>query len=121
VKRSPLRRGKALERRVPLQGGSPPKRRTPLRPGSIKRQRETRERRRMIEAKYGTGPVVCEVPWCTNLATDPHEPLTRARGGSITDPDNVRAVCPPCHQVITDRQPAWAYRLGFLVHSWEAP
>ena len=121
MKRSPLRRGKALERHTPLQGGSPPKRRTPLRPVSIKRQRETRERRRMLEAKYGgTGPVVCEVPWCTNLATDPHEPLTRARGGSITDPDNVRAVCRPCHQVITDRQPAWAYRLGFLVHSWDA-
>lgn len=109
----------SLRRYTPLQGGAP-LRRTRLRPVSAKRRRENRERRAMLEAKYGDGLVVCEVPWCTNLANDPHEPLTRGRGGSITDPDNVRAVCRPCHRVITDEQPAWAYELKFLVHSWEA-
>lgn len=120
MKRSPLRRGKPLERSTPLTGGTPLKRSGRLRPVSAKRQQENRERRQMLEAKYGTEPVVCEVPWCSNLANDPHEPLTRARGGSITDPENVRAVCRPCHRVITDTEPFWAYELGFLRHSWEA-
>ena len=34
---------------------------------------------------------------CTGRAVDVHEPLTRARGGSITDPDNALAVCRYCH------------------------
>lgn len=119
MKRSTLRRKSPLGRFTPLQGGSPLVRRTRLRPVSAQRRTQNRERRRMVEAKYGTGPVVCEVPWCTNLATDAHEPLSRARGGSITDPENVRAVCRPCHRVITDTEPGWAYDLGFLRHSWD--
>ena len=49
---------------------------------------------------------------------DPHEPLTRARGGSITDPGNVRKVCHEHNwQFANDEQP-WMYELGFLFHSW---
>lgn len=49
---------------------------------------------------------------------DPHEPLTRARGGSIVDRDNVVMVCRAHHSWI-HRSPIEAHRLGFLVHSWE--
>jgi hypothetical protein len=114
-----VKRSAPPRRKTRLRSGPPPERKTRLRPVSAKRQAENRERRQMLEAKYGTGPVVCEVPWCTRPADDPHEPLTRARGGSITDPENVRAVCRPCHTVITDEQPDWAYEHGFLFHSWD--
>lgn len=63
---------------------------------------------------------VCAVPWCTSLADDVHEPLTRSRGGSITDPANAVPLCRPCHTVITDTQPDWAYEQGLLIHSWGA-
>ncbi|MBN6054568.1 hypothetical protein JYK22_21680, partial [Nonomuraea sp. RK-328] len=93
---------------------------TPLRTQSKKRQAENRERRHVLNAKYGTGPVRCEVPNCTRLADDAHEVLTRARGGSITDPNNIRAVCRPHHDEITFGEPAWAYEQGLKVHSWDA-
>ena len=100
-----------MNRRVPLQ------RRTPLRQVSRKRAAQNRERRAMLRAKY---PDItwCEVPWCPRLAADAHEPLTRARGGSITDPGNVVALCRPHHNEITDEEPAWAYEYGLLEHSW---
>ncbi len=46
----------------------------------------------MLQAKY-PDLVLCEVPYCNEPARDPHEPLTRARGGNITDPENCRAIC----------------------------
>lgn len=119
TRRTPLRSKKPLERKTELKAGGNLERSAPLRAQSKKRQAENRERRAMLKAKYGDGLVVCEVPWCRNVANDPHEPLTRARGGSITDPENVRAVCRPCHDEI-GTEPAWAYELGFLRHSWEA-
>ena len=61
---------------------------------------------------------MCEVPWCTSVATDPHEPLTRARGGSITDPDNVRKVCGFHNWMFGNDEQPWMYELGFLIHSW---
>lgn len=94
-------------------------RKTRLRPVSRKRAAEIRERRTMLQAKYPDRPL-CEVPYCNRFAHDAHEPLTRARGGSITDPGNVKAVCRPHHDEITFEEPEWAYELGFLVHSWEA-
>lgn len=118
--KTPLKPGKPLERKTPLKAGGNLDRSATLRQQSKKRQAENRERRKVVTAKYGAGPVRCEVPWCTRLADDAHEPLTRARGGSITDPDNIRAVCRPCHDEITDKQPDWAYEIGFLRHSWEA-
>lgn len=92
--------------------------RKPLPRVSKKRAAEIRQRRAMLEAKY-PGIVLCEVPFCNQVAIDPHEPLTRARGGSITDPENVKAVCRPHHDEITFEEPDWAYELGFLVHSWD--
>jgi hypothetical protein len=76
--------------------------------------------RRALVAELFEYPTVCEVPRCTRLATDPHEPLTRARGGSIVDRDNVRLICAPHHTEIHSKEPAWAYELGFLINSWDA-
>lgn len=51
--------------------------------------------------KFGDDPM-CEVgeAGCHGRAVDVHEPLTRARGGSITDPGNMVAVCRACHDWI---------------------
>ena len=125
VARTPLGRGKPLGRRAALQSRAPLEAHTtlsrskPLPKVSRKRAREIRERRAMLQAKY-PGITLCEVPFCNRVADDAHEPLTRARGGSITDPGNVKAVCRPHHDEITFEEPEWAYDLGFLVHSWEA-
>lgn len=54
---------------------------------------------------------------CTQRATDVHERLTRARGGSIYDPDNCVALCRPCHRYITDN-PKWSDEEGWTLNSW---
>ena len=110
----PLRRGKRLRRGKPLRSGGP----LPL--VSRKRATQIRERRAMLRAKY-PAVVLCEVPYCNRVADDAHEPLTRARGGSITDPGNVLAICRPHHDKVTSEEPEWAYELGFLAHSWAPP
>lgn len=55
---------------------------------------------------------------CTGAAVDMHEVLTRARGGSITDPDNILAACRPCHDHVTDN-PEWAAEEGYVRWSWD--
>lgn len=50
---------------------------------------------------------------------DGHEPLTRARGGDPTDPDQVILVCRRHHDLIHHADPARAHELGLLIHSWE--
>ena len=114
---TPLKRTGGLTATTGLQARTPLERVTRLRPVSDKRTRENRERRAMLAAKYPARPL-CEVPWCTRWADDAHEPLTRARGGSIVDPENVAAICRPHHDEITFEEPGWAYELGLLVHSW---
>lgn len=47
-----------------------------------------------------------EQPWCsrcgrTDLRLDAHELLSRARGGSITDPENIDILCAACHHEVT--------------------
>lgn len=111
--RAPFRAAAAaLERTVPLQ------RSRGLRHRSAKTARRYVTRRALV-AELFAHLSVCEVPWCGDRATDPHEPLTRARGGSILDRDNIRLLCRPHHREIHDTEPGWAYDLGFLVHSWE--
>lgn len=77
------------------------------------------ERRRLLANTPGGGQL-CAVPWCTQAGDSPHEPLTRARGGSITDDRNIIMVCHLHNQALTG-EPAWAYVLGLLAHSWGAP
>jgi hypothetical protein len=77
-----------------------------------------RARRRLLEELYPR-PVLCAIRWderCTGLATDPHEPLTRARGGSITDPANIVPACRACHDA-AHAHPAEAERRGWLIPS----
>ena len=71
-------------------------------------------------------PLVIELltkyPWCARCkqarSTEVHEPLSRARGGSITDPTNAVTLCHECHSWITTH-PAQATVEGWLRHSWE--
>lgn len=74
--------------------------------------------RRVLVAELFLYPTVCEVPDCTERATDPHEPLTRARGGSILDRENVLLLCRSHHRWAHDH-PAEAEASGLLVHSWD--
>ena len=111
-------RKKPLARTSELSSGGELKRTGRLRPRSKKTAAKYRVRRALV-AELLLYPTVCEVPWCTNQATDPHEPKTRARGGSILDRTNVRLICAPHHREIHDTEPTWAYHLGFLKNSWD--
>ena len=96
-----------------------------MRKVSPKRARQNRERAAMIDRLYPgrIAPCAIRVPVpgiCTGWADDIHEPLTRGRGGSITDEDNQVPGCRPCHTYITDTpesQLGWAYERGLLKHS----
>jgi hypothetical protein len=96
-------------------------RQKPIKPVSLKQARQNRERAAMADRLYPDrreGTVMCAVPWCPRLADDLHEPLTRARGGSITDEDNQTPTCRQHNDELT-LEPEWGYRLGFLKHSWD--
>lgn len=54
----------------------------------------------------------------TQRATEVHELKTRARGGSILDPENCVALCHECHRWVTEN-PAAARQSGWLRNSWE--
>lgn len=99
-----------------MKRGGPLPRYTELRAQSKKRKAENRERRKVAHATFGTDPV-CARPGCSRWADDCHEPLTRARGGSITDPENMAPLCRSCHDELND-EPQWAYDIGLLKHSW---
>jgi hypothetical protein len=105
-----------------VKPGGPLKRSKGLRAVSAKRARQNRERRAMVAALYPERPH-CARHGCPSMADDLHEPLTRARGGSITDPDNQVPLCRPCHDEVTfapESTLGWAYDAGLLKHSWGA-
>lgn len=112
----PLSRSAGLK-----QGTGIAARRTSLRPVSDKRRAENRQRRAMVAALYSERPM-CGRPGCARYADDLHEPLTRARGGSIVDPDNQVPLCREDHDIVTFRPESelgWAYEAKILIHSWE--
>lgn len=113
-----MKRGRPPKRRTPLASTTGLARVTPLRPVSANRRADNRERRRVVFAIFGDAPV-CAVPGCGRLADDVHEPVTRARGGSILSADNMAPLCRPHHTEISDLQPEWAYEAGLLRHSWD--
>ena len=96
--------------------------RTPLRRVSKKRSKEQRRRNKFVEEELARREL-CEAgaviylqgkqSRCSGRAVELHEPLTRARGGSILDPDNTVAVCRNCHRWIHDN-PQSATELGLL-------
>ncbi len=120
MKRTPL------QRKTPLQRGNSTLRRTPLAKQSAKRKTEQAARRKLVtrllheRPRCQAGPlIIAEQPGfrCGGWSVDIHEPLTRARGGSILDEDNAIALCRLCHDWIHEH-PEPATRLGLLQHSW---
>lgn len=111
MKRSPM-----PPRVTPLESRTGLRRITEIRRVSKKREKENRLRSKVVRALFPERPR-CAVPNCVRLADDVHEPLTRARGGSITDPANMIPLCRPCHDVV-QLGPDWAYELGLMAHSW---
>lgn len=89
---------------------------------SKKRAKEQQQRTKMLRETFGDSPM-CVVGGCNKRADDAHEPLTRARGGSITDPTNVVPVCRTHHDELTfapESELGWAYEAGLLRHSWKS-
>jgi len=83
---------------------------------SRKREALYRQRRPLVEQMLAANPICQRCG--TNPSTEIHEVVTRARGGSITDPANCRALCHSCHAWITTH-PAQAHAEGLMAHSWE--
>ena len=80
-----------------------------------------KERRPLVErligedAVDGTGdPALCER--CGRVAQVVHEPLTRGRGGSITDENNTRKLCHEDH-AWAHLHPAASTAEGLLIRS----
>lgn len=74
-------------------------------------------RRQLVAELLGEHPI-CQRCGAAR-STEVHEVLSRARGGSILDRDNCRALCHRCHRWITEH-PQQATDEGWLRHSWEA-
>lgn len=96
---------------------NPPSKPRYIRHRSKKREAVYRTERRALVAK-----MLAENPRCKrcnrNPSQDIHEIKSRARGGSITDPDNCVALCRKCHTYITNN-PKQAHEEGWSKHSWE--
>ncbi len=136
---APLQARTPLERSAGLPGSWGPQRRVPLRQVSERRRAENRQRRKMIGELYPERPLCCVyelsqvqpglVPEkvlarCGRWADDVHEPLSRARRGSIVDPGNMTSPCRPCHSALTftpESELGWAYAADLLRHSWDRP
>ncbi len=82
-----------------------------LRHRSKKMEALYRIRRPVVKAYMEEHPV-CERCLMAR-STDPHEPLTRARGGSIVDPENIVALCRKCHSEV-HASPAQSLKEGWL-------
>jgi hypothetical protein len=118
----PLKARTPLNRGAGLKAGTGLKRGARLAPVSSKRRAENRRRRAMVSELWPERPM-CAWPDCARFADDVHEPLTRARGGSITDPGNAVPLCRPHHDHVTftpESELGEAYLLGLLRHSWNA-
>ena len=121
-----MNRTKRLTRISRLEARTPLARTRGLAAVSRKRAAENRERRAMADRLWpdrreGTVMCGCGRPECHRRADDLHEPLTRARGGSITDEANARPLARECHDEITlgpESELGWAYDCGLLIHSW---
>lgn len=83
---------------------------------SKKREAVYRQRRPLVAQLLADHPI-CER--CgSNPSQDVHEIVSRARGGDILDPANLRCLCRSCHTWIT-LNPHASYVEGFSAHSWE--
>jgi 5-methylcytosine-specific restriction endonuclease McrA len=106
----------ALARRTPLRP------RKPMRRQSARKRAERGPRARCVAAVRARSGGLCEgrVPGvCTGTATDVHEVVSRARGGSVTDMANCVHLCRDCHSW-AHNHPAIAATLGLLKRRSEA-
>lgn len=96
---------------------TPLTRKTRLNARSVKRQRLYRTERVPLVAS-----LLADSPPCqrchTQPAVDVHEIKTRARGGSITDLDNLAILCRPCHDWVGTHPKAATFE-GWMKHSWQ--
>lgn len=94
--------------------------RTAMRQVSPKQAKRNRQRTKLLAQIVQGRP--CAAKWdegCTGIAEHGHEPLTRARGGSELDADNVIPVCAYCHDKIHGN-PTMATRRGLLISGYSS-
>ncbi|MGI5274677.1 HNH endonuclease [Nonomuraea sp. CA-218870] len=147
-RRAPLKQGKPPERRTPLKQGQPPARqspiqqRKPLTPGKSAGQpnpparKSSRPKPVPAEVKdllKARSSGVCEVGLtCGGFAagTDPAHREGKKAGGTrkpwSNTASNLLWSCRPCHDLIDQKQPANAEKLGLKVREgvarpWEVP
>ena len=105
-------KGSTLVTRKPLARSSKP---IPAR--SAKRKKFMKEVRvPLVKSRLGDGKLCDRCNSAT--AVDVHELLPRSRGGSMTDPNNLRDLCRPCHTWVTDH-PRLAEAEGFRRFRWK--
>ena len=107
----------------PKKGRRGLKRGKRINPVSEKRLVENRERRRVLATHlkdYCEGHAAGAPGRCFG-ALHGHEVLTRARGGSITDPANIKTCCDWLNTALSQDPEvmAWGYENGFLRHAWD--
>jgi len=74
-------------------------------------------KRRNIVRKLLTDRPVCQ-RCMADRSQDIHELKPRSRGGSITNIENLVALCRDCHIFVT-QNPALAKEQGWLLNSWD--
>lgn len=92
-----------------------------MRARSKKRAKLYRDERVPLVKELLATPTMCEMwdrPGCDGYAVDVHEIKSRARGGSITDRENLMLLCRGHHTWVTEH-PAEARAEGFLLNSWD--
>ena len=104
-------------KRTPLKRKTPMKRATkPMNKTSKSKRKELATRRSLTDELLKERGSKCQANIagaCQGLWTDKHEILSRGRGGSATDKDNILCVCRACHDIITNNT-VWAEAQGFL-------
>lgn len=95
---------------------TPLTRTTRLKPRSAKRARLYATERRPLVAQLLADQPPCQR--CLSApACDVHEIQTRARGGSLTDRENLALLCRTCHTWVTEH-PMQATEEGLMRPSW---
>ena len=91
--------------------------RKPIRPRSKKMEVLYATKRRNLVKRLLAERPICQ-RCLSDRSQDIHELKSRARGGSITDLDNLVALCRTCHNWVT-QNPKEAKEQGWLKNSWE--
>lgn len=91
--------------------------RKPIKPRSKKMEMLYATKRRNLVKRLLAERPICQ-RCLSDRSQDIHELKSRARGGSITDVDNLVALCRTCHNWVT-QNPKEAKEQGWLKNSWE--